>query len=283
MVEGANYERNKRDVSKVLVVGIPRGGTTWIATALGWTESSLFVDEPDDERRFEIARDAKCNLGRYPIIAPGDERTVGGYDITLYEQLWEKAWNVGNEFNPQNVILKSALAPYCLEWLLDRHPVDAVVWCDRFPLNTLASWLEYGKKTRPQEDVGHMIKRMVWQYGMLYQTYTRLERTGHITVRVRHEELAGDFTLFEHLASACGLKWTYRAAEWLNDMNQEGEGGHWGTEDYKREEHVQREAKLQRVHRWRERISQKEADWIVKELAPWEDARLALTEGRGGL
>lgn len=278
-IEGANYERNKMETRRVLVTGIPRSGTTWVGAALSGCREVVFVDEPDDERRFAITHRAKMGLGRYPIIAPGDETTVGGYGIIRYREMWDAAWNVGNEFAPKNVVLKSALIPYCMEWVVENFHVDAVVWCDRFPLNTMASWVEYAKAAHPDEPLDVLIKRMCWQYGMLHETYTRLYQLGVITARVKHEELSADFTLFEKLACDVGLEWTYRSAEWLNDMNQEGEGGHWGLEDYKRDGHLHRQAHKQKVDRWKQRLEENEVLAIVEHLQRWPSVIPELVKG----
>jgi hypothetical protein len=57
----------------VLLVGVPRSGTTWIAAALSHCDSATMVSEPDNDFHHVHAMDAKATLGRYPVLRPGDE------------------------------------------------------------------------------------------------------------------------------------------------------------------------------------------------------------------
>jgi hypothetical protein len=84
-------------VSRVLVVGLPRSGTTWIATMLAQTEGAVLVLEPDNQFTAPYALRAKRGLpgGFYTALAPGEE-------AARYETLWLEAfgrrgsgWNRG--------------------------------------------------------------------------------------------------------------------------------------------------------------------------------------------
>lgn len=66
----------------VLVVGLPRSGTTWVGRCLGLAESAWYVNEPDNENVHPFAVRAKHQLGRYPILGPRDSSP------TDYERLW---------------------------------------------------------------------------------------------------------------------------------------------------------------------------------------------------
>jgi hypothetical protein len=56
----------------VLVAGLPRSGTTWVANALAHAEGASLVHEPDNDRIHVAAMAAKARLGRYPVLLPGD-------------------------------------------------------------------------------------------------------------------------------------------------------------------------------------------------------------------
>ena len=58
-------------MSALLIAGVPRSGTTWIGRALGHTEDTVYVNEPDGFRdpfafRVMLAR------GENPMLDPGD-------------------------------------------------------------------------------------------------------------------------------------------------------------------------------------------------------------------
>lgn len=262
-------QQEAADIRRVLIVGIQRAGTTWVAAALAATKQTIFVDEPDDERRWPQAMYAKRHLGRYPIIAPGDIGEVGGYSIDDYVSLWNAAWNAGNEFAPSNVLAKSTYLTHCLEWIVEAFPIDAVCYVERHPMNVLASWYEYGRIRHPEEDIPTAIKRMAWQFGLSHEQYARSKRMGIITAHAYHEDLCQDFALFEKLATELGLVWNYRSTDWLIDMNKAGDGGHWGLSEYRRDDHINRLAEEQTWDRWKTRLTSLVQDNFLRELEKW--------------
>lgn len=56
----------------VLLAGLPRSGTTWIANALARCEGATLVHEPDNDRNHVDAMAAKARLGRQAVLRPGD-------------------------------------------------------------------------------------------------------------------------------------------------------------------------------------------------------------------
>jgi hypothetical protein len=73
---------------RVLVVGPPRSGTTWVAQALRHGGRCRYVHEPDNEQYAPLAIKAKAGLGRFPALDP-DEPAPG------YERLWGRAMRAG--------------------------------------------------------------------------------------------------------------------------------------------------------------------------------------------
>jgi Sulfotransferase family len=73
-------------MSCVLVVGVPRSGTTWVATLLGSTQDSTYVEEPDNHLTHPFAFRAKHRLpGRFYTALRPDEEAPD------YERLWREA------------------------------------------------------------------------------------------------------------------------------------------------------------------------------------------------
>lgn len=73
-------------MSRILVVGVPRSGTTWVATILGETRDAVYVEEPDNHLTHPFAFRAKHRLpgGFYTTLRPDD-------DPVDYAALWTAA------------------------------------------------------------------------------------------------------------------------------------------------------------------------------------------------
>jgi len=166
----------------VLVVGVPRSATTWVQYVLSKTAGARSVYEPDNESLHAAAMHAKRELGRFPILAPGDA-------VQAYERIWARALSgrrhtdslagkvarvlfegsdarerqrlaasgprlraatfasrfepVGRPREGAMPIVKSVHAAFALEWIAERWDPQIVI-VHRDPLNVLASWLELG-------------------------------------------------------------------------------------------------------------------------------------------
>lgn len=74
----------------VLVVGVPRSGTTWVAEVLAAGGGATYLEEPDNHFRFGFAFRAKRSLGRreYPLLCPDS----AGDAVEDYARLWSEAF-----------------------------------------------------------------------------------------------------------------------------------------------------------------------------------------------
>ncbi len=165
----------------VLVLGLPRSGTTWSARLLGSAEGCRSVMEPDNEKTSAPAIGAKRALGRFPVLAPGR-------DEPAYRKLWEWAFagaprslalraadaalRGADEDELESLVarrrsarlalsamlarrlpapavggrdvrpvVKSVHACLAAEWLAQEFALDVIV-VRRHPAGVLASWLE---------------------------------------------------------------------------------------------------------------------------------------------
>jgi hypothetical protein len=92
-------------VSRVLVVGLPRSGTTWVATMLARTEGAVLVLEPDNQFTAPYALRAKRGLPGGFYTAPArDART------SQYERLWLEAFGARGSGWSRTERLRRALA-----------------------------------------------------------------------------------------------------------------------------------------------------------------------------
>jgi len=82
MADPANGPDAARATSRILVVGLPRSGTSWVGRALSAGDDTGYVSEPDNEDGFAYAVRAKRGLGYLPAIAPGQRPSPS------YQSLW---------------------------------------------------------------------------------------------------------------------------------------------------------------------------------------------------
>lgn len=75
---------------RVLVVGVPRSGTTWVANVLARAAGGEYLEEPDNHFRFAYAFRAKRRLGRreYPLLATEDASA----EAQDFVELWRHAF-----------------------------------------------------------------------------------------------------------------------------------------------------------------------------------------------
>jgi hypothetical protein len=76
---------NDSIANRLLIVGVPRSGTTWLARVLGACEETAVLTEPDNALKFPFAvRKRSAAGGYYPALAPGDAHKT-------MERLWAAA------------------------------------------------------------------------------------------------------------------------------------------------------------------------------------------------
>jgi len=172
----------------LVVVGLPRSGTTWTTRVLGAGPDFHNLGEPDNEDFYPSAIHAKRRLGRYPVLDPGDSAPP-------YRALWDWILHGAPESarttrarlilgpgsrdrifdgrldavgrlagllarNPdphssdilfgRRVIAKSIHAQLALDWLASEFDIDVLVLV-RHPASVLASWLEVNLKDARNE------------------------------------------------------------------------------------------------------------------------------------
>jgi hypothetical protein len=169
----------------ILIVGVPRSGTSWTMQALGKADGAQKVLEPDSEDKWPAAIHAKRKLGRYPALLPGDRApayrglwswTFAGatearrsvlarhilgpgaedriYDGRLDPVTWIASTlardpsprrNGTDQTGSPRVVAKSIHAQLCVEWIATEFDVDVLLLL-RHPASVLASWMEVGLK-----------------------------------------------------------------------------------------------------------------------------------------
>jgi hypothetical protein len=162
----------------ILILGLPRSGTTFIAEVLGWTTNTQLILEPDNEKTSFLARKFKNKISRFPTDHESENdlsyqklwtlasssslspilsrglltKILLGKDVEISiakkEQQPHKSNSKGTLvsfiFNlfPSNktLVLKSVHAVLNAEWLVSYLKPDKIIIPTRHPLAILASW-----------------------------------------------------------------------------------------------------------------------------------------------
>jgi hypothetical protein len=158
---------------RLLILGVARSGTRWLATALGHAEGTRVVKEPDNVDADPTGSGtSRLGFGPYPSIAPDA-------DAPQFRALWDLAFSARVPNRPgvrrraarlalrlprelrdpllrrsaqamaalpgraPHVVVKSIYAHFYADWLV-RHYDPRVVAIQRNPLNVISSWVALG-------------------------------------------------------------------------------------------------------------------------------------------
>jgi hypothetical protein len=158
---------------RLLLLGVARSGTRWLATALGNAEATRVVKEPDNVDANPTGSGvSRFGFGPYPMIErdsgapqfralwdlsfsdrvpnkPGLRRSAARVALRLPRGIRDpllrrtaQAMSALPGRSP-HVIVKSIYAHFYAEWLV-HHYEPRVVVIQRNPLNTISSWIELG-------------------------------------------------------------------------------------------------------------------------------------------
>jgi hypothetical protein len=149
---------------RILLLGVARSGTRWLSTALGHTDGTRLVKEPDN-----VSADA---FGPYPVIAadaaaphyralwdlaftarvpsgdtPGWKLQAGRAALRLPRGLRDPFLHRAAQViaawpgRAPHVVVKSIYAQFAVDWLIRNYQPKVIV-IQRHPLNVVSSWLE---------------------------------------------------------------------------------------------------------------------------------------------
>jgi hypothetical protein len=172
------WQRRANNTSMgVLLAGIPRCGSTWLANVLGCAEGTRTVFEPDGPISDVLGAMVATRLGPFPVLHP--EVPSGTYKL-----VWDLAFAGGWPWDrveaaraagrrmvrlpqevrdamiaalamgtarvrtrPPHVVVKSVNSVFSLEWI-DRRYHPRIVVLRRNPLNVVSSWVVLDMATR---------------------------------------------------------------------------------------------------------------------------------------
>jgi hypothetical protein len=194
---------------RILLVGIPRCGSTWVANVLGRAGETRVVYEPEGHRSDILGVVLAPRLGQFPVLEPDD-------DARSYRRVWDLAFAGGWPWDrvstaraagrslvrvppavrdrgvlalavavtrlrprPRHVVVKSVNAALAMEWVTERY-APAVVVLHRSPLNVVSSWLALSRPVDHQLASNRTVQRLyIEPYGLpaLAATASPLVRT----------------------------------------------------------------------------------------------------------
>lgn len=128
----------------IVIVGLPRSGTTWTLRALASAPGTTALLEPDNEDKYPAAITGKRSLGRYPVLRPGDQALP-------YRQLW--TWILAGAAEGRRAGLARRL--------LGPGAVDRIHQGQRDPLTRLAGALAWAPGARPPERTGRIVAKSI--------------------------------------------------------------------------------------------------------------------------
>lgn len=163
----------RRTMSRILVAGLPRSGSTWLAQILAQAPGVRYVNEPDNRDVDPFAWVATIGLETRPALAPGQR--APDYFL-LWQLAFKGGWPDGKTIDllrraaassklpralrvsslrllaraasrrrPQgtHLLVKSVVVALALEWVAQQFdPTIVVVW--RHPFNLVPAWIDQG-------------------------------------------------------------------------------------------------------------------------------------------
>lgn len=149
---------------RILLLGVARSGTRWLATALGEAEGTRLVKEPDNVNAhnyvpyplidadaaaphlralWDLSFAARVPTGEFPDWRLRAGRLALRMPPTIRDPLLHRAAQMIAALpgRAQHVVVKSIYANFIVEWLLRNYDPKVVV-IQRHPLNVVSSWLE---------------------------------------------------------------------------------------------------------------------------------------------
>jgi hypothetical protein len=96
----------------ILLLGLPRSGTTWVGDILAQANAVRYVFEPDNEKTSLLARWYKREVGRFPMLQPGQ-----------YAPRYAALWRHAVSWPAAHLLSRSWLTRACLPQgpLAERH------------------------------------------------------------------------------------------------------------------------------------------------------------------
>jgi hypothetical protein len=272
----------------ILVAGLPRTGTTWIASVLGATAGTTYFHEPFNYRNVEESAPFTMRYLRRadedPKFAAYCEKCFAGRQrhraVTLYQSRWRRRL----PFLAGRVLIKDVHTFLALDWI-DRHIAPRIVVVLRHPCAVADSWF---RMVKGEEELGIM-DRLLTQPDLLDDYLRPFE--GHLRgandfwsciaaywaactyvvlqqqqrhpewIVVRHEDFFDDpKARFRDLCSRLDLPWTAASERYLRESNAADSG----------KLYVPRRVIADEKDKWRRKLTPEQVETVRRGVAPFD-------------
>ena len=265
----------------IVVVGLPRSGTSWLAKAISLVHGVSYYFEPDQRlgkaywykyvpavEQDELLRSHIKMAFRGRIV---DEYTIseqGGREILAHPR-------------SHTVLLKWVFLSLCLEWISKYFSELTVVQIIRHPVPQFLSWQQRGwdpdynlqlllnqpklmkGPLQPYASVMHQAETYWEKVGAFWGAITYMQLRVHRTswFLLEHEWFCLDAnTRFRWLVEKLGLQWNTKIEDFLSPQRKIISGPGYGKRRDSRSE----------VHKWESQVTQKELDELMGTIAHFE-------------
>ena len=256
---------------RVVVSGLPRSGTSWIAKSLSLAPGVAYYFEPDsvlseDYWNVYLASGASHSVLEQHLDDAFSGRVHTGYVIA--EQGIREMLNV---MRADTVLVKWVKLVLCLDWVAERFPDMTIVQTIRHPVPVALSWRQ--RDWSPGDQLKGLLSQPALMEGPLRQYADIMQQAetfwhqmgafwGAISLLQLRQHRPG-WVLREHewycmdpvervrgLVNQVGLQWTDEMSNFISGENRRAKGPGYGHNRDPRTE----------VHKWEKHISRTELD-----------------------
>ena len=277
----------------IYLAGLPRTGTTWIASVLAATAGTAYFHEPFNYRNVEESAPFAMRYLRAGELAPEFaaycERCFSGRQRHRSVIGRQPKWRRRLPFWPGRILIKDVHSLLALDWI-DRRFGPRIVIVLRHPMAFADSWHRMAGDNseqaidrlltqpalledylRPFEShirsMDDFWSRIGAYWGACYYVVLQQQRNHPEWIAVRHEDFFEDTTKrFRELCSRLDLAWTARTEGYLLKSNASDSG----------ELYVPQRILAKEKDKWRKALNSQQMEAITRGAAPFNISAYAL-------
>jgi hypothetical protein len=270
----------------VFVVGLPRTGTTWIASVLAATAGTAYFHEPFNYRNVPESAPFAMRYLRTgdpaPEFAAYCQRCFSGHQRHRAVISRQSKWRRRLPFSFGRILVKDVHSLFALDWI-DRQFGPRIVMVLRHPMAFADSWQRMAGDNseaaidrllsqpallddylRPFEShlrsMNDFWSRIGAYWGACYYVVLQQQRNHPKWVVVRHEDFFEDTTVrFRELCARVDLEWTARTEQYLLNSNASDSG----------ELYVPQRILSNEKDKWRKALSAEQVEAVTRGAAPF--------------
>ena len=284
------HSQQLRRNSPIYVVGLPRTGTTWLASILNTAWGIKYVYEPFNRQHVPEAAPYFMKYLRAddhdPEFMHFCDRVFSGQLMTAYTQRsLAKPYSLLNKRLhrlPGRVMVKDVHSGLAIE-CIDQHISPNTVIILRHPCATISSWLRsfkfkgnrfdlFQKLFQPQLLEDHLkpfeallhkeelLQKMAVSWGAAYNVILQQQKRHPDWIVVKHEDLCQEpEKMFRRLFETLNLRWTHRTDKVLYASTSENSG----------KTYVPKRISSQEPHKWKSELTSQQIDQILELVTPF--------------